>query len=414
VGPGFSPLDETLGLLPGHLTPWLAEGVVLLGSDAPFAKTCHKLRHFTGTVLAEATARRLTEATGAAWGQLDLAEVARLEADPTRAVPAGAPVQQVSIAGVFVPVVGGEWREVKVLAIGTVEPDADGGVQTTDLSYCARLADHERCGREVLAELHRRGTLSAPTVGAVQDGAEWIQGVLDLHLPGAVRVLDFAHAAGYLGRAAQAAFGAGTAATAAWLEAWLHELKHGDPDQVLAAVAALPASEPRDEASGYLTARRDHLRYAAFRDAGYPIGSGCVESAGKLLVQGRLCGAGMRWAEGHVDALLGLRTVVGPARWDAAWAAITVHLRRQARGMRATRRAARRALAPPPTPAAGPPAPPAPDPPPLPEAIRRLRQELRDRPKLIVNGRPTADHPRKLTYRPPRATTPPSLPDPKL
>jgi hypothetical protein len=383
--------------------------VVLLGSDAPFAKTCHKLRHFTGTRLAEATARRLTEASGAAWVQLDLAEVARLEADPTIDVPAGAPVQQVSIDGVFVPLVGGEWREVKLLAVGAIGPDGADGVTTTDLSYCARLADHDRFGREVLAELHRRGTLAAPTVVAVQDGAAWIQDVLDLHLPGAVRVLDFAHAAGYLGRAAQAAFGPGTAATGAWLEEWLHELKHGDPARVLAAVAALPASAARDEASGYLTARRDQLRYADFRDAGYPIGSGCVESAGKLLVQGRLCGAGMHWAAPHVDAMLGLRTVVGTARWDAAWAQITAHLRRQARHVRARRRTARQALAPP-RPAAVPTAPTAPDPAPLPEAILRLRQELRDRSKLVVNGRPTADHPLKRAFRPHQATTPPALP----
>ena len=402
-----------LGLLPGHLTPWLAEGVVLLGSDAPFAQTCHKLRHFTGTSLAEATARRLTEASGAAWVQLDLAEVARLEADPASDVPAGAPVQQVSVDGVFVSLVGGEWREVKLLAVGAIEPDDAGGVTTTDLSYCARLADHDRFGREVLAELHRRGTLAAPTVVAVQDGAVWIQDVLDLHLPGAVRVLDFAHAAGYLGRAAQAAFGAGTAETAAWLEKWLHELKHGAPAAVLAAVAALPASEARDEASGYLTARRDQLRYADFRDAGYPIGSGCVESAGKLLVQGRLCGAGMHWAAPHVDAMLGLRTVVGTARWDAAWAQIATHLRQHARQVQATRRATRLAAAPVPPLLPQLPVPPPPAAPSVPDAVLRLRQEDRERPKRIVNGRPTADHPLKRTYRPPQPTPLP-LTDPKL
>jgi hypothetical protein len=356
--------------------------VALLGSDAPFAKTCRKLAHFTGANIAPATARRLTEAAGAAWVQLDLAEAARLEADPTIEAPAGAPVQQLSVDGVFVPLVGGEWREVKVLAVGAVTPDGAGGAATTDLSYCARLADHERFGREALAELHRRGTLAAPTVVAVQDGAEWIQGFLDLHVPGAVRVLDFAHAAGYLGRAAQAAFGAGTGETSAWLDDWLRELKHGDPDRVLAALAALPAGEARDEATGYLTARRDQLRYADFAAAGYPIGSGCVESAGKLLVQGRLCGAGMRWAERHVDPLLGLRTVAGTPRWDDAWVRIAAQLRRQARQLQASRRAT-------PTPLAAP------------------------RPKLVVNGKPTAAHPWRRPFLRPLPSPTPALPDPK-
>ena len=393
--------------MPGSLTPWLAEGAVLLGGDDPFAKARRKLAHFTGTTVGEATVRRLTEAAGAAWVQLDLAEVARLEAAPAAEGPAGAPLQQLSVDGVFVPLVGGEWREAKVLAVGAVEADGAGGVAATDLSYLARLADHARFGREALAELHRRGTLAAQTVVAVNDGAEWIQGFLDLHRPDAVRVLDFAHAAGYLGRAAQAAFGAGTAETSEWLATWAHELKHGDPGRVLAAVAALPAGEARDEATRYLTARREQLRYAAFREAGYPIGSGCVESAGKALVQGRLCGAGMRWAPEHVDGLLGLRAVAGTDRWADGWDRIAAQLRRRARGVRATRRAARRALAAPPG-AAAVPAPPAP----LPAAVLRLRQEQADRPKLVVNGRPTADHPYKRTYRPPRAAAPALPPKP--
>jgi hypothetical protein len=383
AGPGFSPLDEALGLLPGSLTPWLAEGAVLLGGDSPFATACRTLAHFTGTTIAAATARRLTEAAGAAWVQMDLAEVTRLEAAPTAAVPAGAAVQQVSVDGVFVPLVGGEWREVKVLAIGAVATDGDGGVRTTDLSYCARLADAARFGREALAELHRRGTLGAPTVVAVADGAEWIQGFWDLHVPGAVRVLDFAHAAGYLARAAQDAFGPGTGETSAWLGIWLHELKHGDPDRVLAA-------------------RREEIRYAEFVAAGYPIGSGCVESAGKLLIQARLCGAGMRWAEHHVDALLGLRAVTGTVRWDGAWDRIAGQLRRQARQVRADHRTARLAAAtlPPPLPlqAAAPPA----DPPPV---------AVLARPKRMVDGRPTAAHPWKRPGPAARARrTAPTLP----
>jgi hypothetical protein len=414
VGPGFFPLDEALGLVPGQLTPWVAEGVVLLGSQRPFAQACRTLTHFTGTTISAATARRLTERVGAVWVQLELAEVARVEADPTVVGPPGAPLQQVSVDGVFVPVIGGEWREVKVLAVGTIVPDPVGGIHTTALSYCARLADHARFSRETLAELHRRGTLTAATVVAVQDGAEWIQGFVDLHLPGAVRVLDFAHAAGYLGRAAQEAFGAGTSETSAWLDTWLHELKHGDPDRVLSALAALPASGARDEATGYLTSRREQIRYADFVAAGYPIGSGCVESAGKALVQGRLCGAGMRWAEPHVDGILGLRTVIGTDRWDAAWTQITTQLRQASRGVASTRRTTRRRLATAPAPpiALPPPEVERPPSPSVPEAVRRLQQEERNRPQRIIHGHPTPDHPYKRGYR----SSPPPLPpsDPKL
>lgn len=381
--------------MPGGLTPWLAEGLARLGALAPFGEACRTLAHFTGTVVAEATARRLTEAAGAAWVQLELAATARLEADPEAASPAPATgdVQQLSVDGVLAPTVGGEWREVKLATIGDVVTAGD-AVRTTNLSYFARMTDHEGFGRQALGELHRRGTLAVPTVIAVADGAEWIQGFVDLHRPDAVRVLDFAHAVGYLARAAQEATGPGTAATSEWLATWAHELRHGDPAQVLAALAALPAGEARDDAMRYLGGRHDQIRYADFAATGYPLGSGCAESGAKTVVQARLCGGGMRWAPDHVDPMLGLRTVLCGNRWDEAWPQIVGQLRARARLASTDRRLARlaapvpRPLPPPPTPATAP-----------------------ARPKRVVNGRPTADHPwkRGLRSRPQPPATPSAL-----
>jgi hypothetical protein len=58
------------------------------------------------------------------------------------------------------------------------------------------------------------------TVCGIVDGADWCQQFFDSHRPDAVRILDFSHAAGYLAQIAQAAFGPGTAAAAAWLRRW--------------------------------------------------------------------------------------------------------------------------------------------------------------------------------------------------
>jgi hypothetical protein len=393
-------------VVPGSLTPWLAEGLVRLGTSTPFGEACRLLAHFTGTTVAEATARRLTEAAGAAWVQLELAATARLEetgvAEDAAAVGA---VQQLSVDGVFVPLVAGEWREAKLAAIGDVGADA-GGVRTTDLSYFARMTDHETFGRQALGELDRRGTLDAATVVAVADGAEWIQGFVDLHRPDAVRVLDFAHAVGYLARAGQEAFGAGTAATSEWLATWAHELRHGEPDRVLGALAALPPGEARDDAVRYLGARRAQIRYAEFAARGYPLGSGCAESGAKTVVQARLCGGGMRWAPDHVDPMLGLRTVLCGGRWEEAWPQIVGRLRTRACLASAARRTARLARATPP-PALPPAAPAAPPPPPPPSVAAAAVA----RPKLVIGGRPTASHPWKagLRTRNQTATTPPAL-----
>jgi hypothetical protein len=77
----------------------------------------------------------------------------------------------------MVPLVGGQWKDVRTLAVGEVQPpraSADGPViQTTQLSYCSRLTDSTTVADLALGELHRRGIARAGRVGAVVDGAEW-------------------------------------------------------------------------------------------------------------------------------------------------------------------------------------------------------------------------------------------------
>ena len=45
------------------------------------------------------------------------------------------------------------------------------------------------------------------------------------------------------------------------------------------------------------------------------MGSGCVESANKGVVEAQLKGAGMHWARGNLNPLLALRTLLANERW---------------------------------------------------------------------------------------------------
>ena len=76
---GFSPLDEELALLPGSLTPSLVEDLVLLGSWMPFAAAAKLVRHFRKVEVSEPTVRRATEQSGAAYVEVQTAQVAELE-----------------------------------------------------------------------------------------------------------------------------------------------------------------------------------------------------------------------------------------------------------------------------------------------------------------------------------------------
>ena len=95
------------------------------------------------------------------------------------------------------------------------------------------------------------------------------------------------------------------------LERCLHILKHRGPDALVRLAEHLTESEiNREEVREHLSYLRKRLalmRYPLFRQAGWPIGSGMVESANKLVVEARLKGSGMRWKRSNVNPMLALR-----------------------------------------------------------------------------------------------------------
>jgi hypothetical protein len=344
---GFSPLDEELGLLPGALTPSLAESLTRLGTWMPFARAAGMLEHFTRTRISESTAKRMCLRAGAAYVEVQTQQEQSIRRELPQP-PQGPSVQQLSVDGAMVPLVGGEWAEVKTLAIGTVsEPEFPGGkqqVHARDVSYFSRLADAETFTLAALCETHRRGVQTAGTVLGIADGAEWEQKFLDMRCWKAVRILDHGHAAEYVIKAAHVALGAGTSECAEWLETGLHELRHGEPDRVLDALRELwrrTGLEQVRVSLEYLEKRKEQIRYREFEALGYPIGSGMIESGNKLVVQYRLKGSGMHWARESVDPMCALRTMVCSDRWTEDWPLIAQQIRNAPRAQAQARRAKR-------------------------------------------------------------------------
>ncbi|MCA1599708.1 MAG: hypothetical protein LC769_11975, partial [Chloroflexi bacterium] len=312
------------------------------------------------------------------------------------APPEGPAVQYLSVDGAMVPLVGGVWAEVRTLALGEVvvrevqtHRDRERTVHAQDLSYFSRLTDHETFARLATVETQRRGTARAGVVCAVGDGAPWIQDFVNTHRPDAVRILDWPHALGYVAKVATAVYGRDTPAARTWLAHQRRALLEEDAGPVLVltelrrlqtelapvaegahphlvwTVAAERTSGPTPapltgvlgqetaaqalevvgDSLTYLEPRATQLCYAAFRAANYPLGSGSVESANKLLVEARLKGAGMHWERAHVNPLVALRTVAYGDCWADAWPHITTQQRHEARVASADRRMARAQVA---------------------------------------------------------------------
>ncbi len=330
--------------------------------------------------ISERMVRRRTYAAGEAAIAEEAAFVAKLEETLECPKGVGPSRQQVSADGAMIRTKDQGWKEVRTLSIGTVST-GKAGPEVSAQSYYARLCENEPFIRGCRGEFFRRGTEKVRDVEAVMDGAEWLMKLVDEHCPHAVRVLDFTHAADAVIEAGRAVFGKGNEACAAWIGPQLHELRHGDAKNVLAALMTLAedtglASEMRETIQGshaYLARRLDQIQYAAFADSGYCIGSGMAESANKHVVQSRLKGAGMQWMAANVNAILALRCAERSGCWTSTWLTLKPRLRRAHR-----HRPAR----------ITPPAITLPEPIPLAHPVAKPTHE-----PYFENGRPTRAHP---------------------
>jgi len=401
-----------LGLLPNHrFTPRVEELLARLGGTVDFAEAVDLLQVVLGLRVSEATLRQRTYAAGTA--ALAVEAAAQRQAEQAPAVVTTPPERlQLSIDATKVPLVHGAWTDVNLAVFADLRPGpvAKDGCPTTEavtLSYVARWEPAEQFGQTITPEAQRRGLDEAGVVISPNDGGEWIQGNLDLVAPRAVRILDPPHAVEHLGHIAELVHGVGTAEAQGWVATQYTTLREDGPAAVLAELARCQAQGPgtapppcpdgltpvaylaREVA--YFAKRAAQIDYAAFRRLGYPLGSGIVESGHKVVVGQRFKGAGQHWACHHLNPLLVLRTTICNARWGGQWPLLWTEQQRRARVTRragyaqpqARRQAPHDGL--PPAAAAAEAVPPpsiAPPPPPAPS-----------RPKLVVNGRPTADHP---------------------
>lgn len=314
VGQVFFPLDEELALSPGSLTPKQQEHLAHLAMWMPFERAREMLETLLGVQVSEPTVRRGTLRTGALYEAHQTAQ----SQQPGPAEPAVISCEQqvISPDGAYVPLVKGEWAEVRTVAIGEakakVSAHGEREVHPYHLSYFSRMTDAITFGDQAEVELRRRGVSQAKAVCAVTDGADWIQGFIDLHRPDAVRILDFPHAAEHLGLLIEAVQQAGVALPEDAFERSLHVLKHRGPGLLLRWCDRLPAAITE------LAAVQKHLhsfrkrealmQYRQYQEQGWPLGSGMVETANKVVVQARLKGAGMHWEPTHVNPMVALRT----------------------------------------------------------------------------------------------------------
>jgi hypothetical protein len=323
-------------------TPASLKQVISLGVEIPsYRRAAERFEALTKLPLSKSSLGRLVNEIGGAVVAQQAAEAeatvkipAKDEEIVWREIPEpDSEVMNVSIDGVLINIRGEGWKEVKTVTISAVEVevalerDEEKEVRLTHHSYRAGLWGAKEFAKQQWAEGCRRGLEKAQQIVSVNDGATWIWLIIAMCYAPCIEIIDWWHAVEKLWEAANSLWGQGEAQTGAWVQQQKDRLWAG---QLLALLHQLrqvcPRGQPLNDKVralvSYLFHHRRRMDYATYRQAGYPVGSGSVESACKVVVQERLKQAGMRWSRNGAQAMLALRSVLLSEQWDAVWTSL--------------------------------------------------------------------------------------------
>ena len=227
------------------------------------------------------------------------------------------------------------WKETKVGCIYRDYPqpqsssDVIPSARTPSIRYVASRNDAAHFGKELFALATHSGiyqeAIDTQEIVFIGDGAAWIWNLADEYFPNAVEIIDIMHATSHLHTVAKVVFGeTETEKIADWIKETKPLLNDGNITAVVARIRSLDTQSPEvleilEREARYFEKHAKRMRYKVFREKGYQIGSGVIESACKHVVGQRCKQAAMRWKEKGINPVLALRCLVKNGGWDKYW-----------------------------------------------------------------------------------------------
>ena len=202
-----------------------------------------------------------------------------------------------------------KWREMKVGCWYQVEsvPESQQrkrhyqkkargqpALRAKDMYYFCDIAEVEAFDPLFWATASQVKADLAAEVVFVCDGARWIWNLVERYFPKAIQIVDWFHAEERLEQVAEEAFSKDKAQV--WLDETLTELWRGNTAFVIKACEKLAGRLAlASKALTYFRNNAHRMQYDKFREQGFMIGSGTIESACKQIVSQRLKRSGAQW-----------------------------------------------------------------------------------------------------------------------
>lgn len=217
------------------------------------------------------------------------------------------------------------WREPKVLVV--YEVGDDGRRKRRGLvRYDATLQDANGILRLLISTLREIGAAQAQEWVIVGDGAGWIWDRIDelitqlgFERARVTEVVDFYHAVQRIHAVAEELKGWRANEKAIWTKQMRRKLLRGKLDEVRVGLHQLCRGRNAKKIRSlvrYFDRHAARMNYAGYKQRGIPLGSGAVESCIRRVVNLRLKGNGIFWAERRAEGLLHMRAQLLSGQWN--------------------------------------------------------------------------------------------------
>lgn len=209
------------------------------------------------------------------------------------------------------------WREVRM---GLARP-----LDSVSKCYVGKMDKYPVVIEQLFNAAVLLGMTPDTEVVAVGDGAIGMREELESQFSNLQFILDKAHLRGHFYETAEE-LGLCKEQKSRWVEPKIEAISNGQGDHIKNSLEDQNASRPNARLKrliGYLERFGDAINYESFRQRGFPIGSGEIESTHKSVPQKRLKIPGACWHPESVDPMLALRVLRANGWWDHFWNTLT-------------------------------------------------------------------------------------------
>ena len=153
----------------------------------------------------------------------------------------------------------------------------------------------------------------------LSDGATWIRTIGEELFPDATHILDLFHLCENIYTYAKAVFKNDETKYKPWAERLIEAFKNGEKQEALQIIKEFKNRKlPKGTVNlyTYVVNNVNKIDYKEYKEKGYYVGSGAIESGNKVVLQKRLKLAGMRWNDFSAQYLLSLRAKYESGLWQ--------------------------------------------------------------------------------------------------